>query len=133
MKASSKSGFSKVVMGFILLVLLGGLAFAPSTQSAYAMSSYASYTVTASKVSFVSGIPNSHANWVQATVICPGSSNFKLSTQLFVFAFNPASWATEWCINNVVQIGIPSALYLLVWPFTGPYQNPANWKVTYTR
>ena len=121
-------------MSLLLVILIGVFALTPSSNSVSAMPASAkSYTVTASRVSFVSGTPNSDRNWVQANVPCSGSSNFKLSTSLPTWPFNPANWSPQWCKNNVVQIGIPSAFYLWVWPFTSPYKNPANWKVTYTR
>lgn len=122
-----------IPIALLVTVLLGGLAFTSSTQFAYAMPYATSYTVTASSVSFVSGMPNSDSNWARANVTCSGSSNFKLSTTLPTWPFNPANWSAQWCRNNVVQIGIPSSFYLWVWPNTGPYQNRANWRVTYTR
>jgi hypothetical protein len=115
-----------------LVILLGGLSFNPG--SAYAMPfAVKTYTVQVSQVSFVSGMLNSDKNWARANVPCTGSTNFKLSTNLYTWPFNPANWSSQWCQNNVVQIGIPSAFYLWVWPITAPYKNPANWKITYTR
>jgi hypothetical protein len=129
----------KLISVILAVVVFSSLASMINAKPAYALPlSAKTYTVTASSVSFISGVPNSDKNWVQAKVTCNGSYNFKLSTSLPTWPFNPANWSAQWCKNNTVQIGIPNSFYL--WVFTQPggpyliflYRNPANWKVSYT-
>lgn len=125
------------------------LVFVPvfGSQSAYAGSQNAplaaTYTQPAFSVSFWNPVPNSDSNWVRAKVTCARASNFRLSTTLPTWPFNPANWATHGCKDNVVQIGIPSAFVAsmiavcrgnltCVAVVYSQYRNPSKWTVTYT-
>jgi hypothetical protein len=126
---------------FVSVVLLVAVLLGATSLLAYA----GTYTTTASQVSFWNPVPNSDANWARANVPCSGSSKFKLSSSLPTWPFNPANWSVQWCRNNVVQMGIPSAFVAYVYAGSsvicgslGPacmylYQNRSAWRVTYTR